>query len=215
MMSSAFAIYNKRSSNRKGGSRHSPFFSEIENAILRSNEPITINETQEIIAAGNRGIFANRCEVCTWKGDLPICEYPINEDACPEVLNKRSKQRLEYIQEMAVRYLKPPAPPAPGEIIIKQEPNQLPAPAPPVIIRQQPPRPCTPEPMVIREAPPCPPPCIGRKVITISGKRLPPPPRKVVIERMAPMPSKPQAVMIERWLPYAEVKRRGLFYLYI
>ena len=42
---------------------------------------------------------------------------------------------------MAVRYLKPPAPPAPGEIIIKQEPNKPVAPAPPLIIRQQPPRP--------------------------------------------------------------------------
>ena len=97
--------------------------SKIEASILRSSEPIPICETQEITAAGNRGIFANRCEVCTWKGDLPINEYPINEDACPNVINKRLKQKLEYVQEMAVRYLKPPTPPAPGEIIIKQEPN--------------------------------------------------------------------------------------------
>ncbi len=65
--------------------------------------------------------------------------------------------------------------------------------------------------MVIREAPPQPPQCVGRKVITISGKRLPPAPRKVVIERLAPVPSKPQSVMIERWLPYAEQKRRVIY----
>jgi len=112
---------------------------------------------------------------------------------------------------MAVRYLKPPTPPAPGEIIIKQEPNVLPAPAPPIVIRQQPARPCTPEPLVIREAPPQPPPCIGQQIITISGRRLPAPPRKVVIERMAPIPSKPQSVLIERWMPYAQVKRKVIF----
>ena len=72
---------------------------------------------------------------------------------------------------------------APGEIIIKQEQNTLPPPAPPLVIRQQPVRPETPEPMVIREYPPKEPARIGQKLITISGKRLPPPPRKVVIER--------------------------------
>jgi hypothetical protein len=47
------------------------FESKIESSILKSSEPIQINETQEISALGNRGIWANRCEVCTWKGDLP------------------------------------------------------------------------------------------------------------------------------------------------
>ena len=118
---------------------------------------------------------------------------------------------MQYIQELAIRYLRPPTPPAPGEIIITQERNILPAPAPPLVIRQQPPRPSTPEPLIIREAPPQAPQPIGRKLITISGKRLPPPPRKVVIERLAPMPSKPQSVLIERWLPYNDVKRRVIF----
>ena len=112
---------------------------------------------------------------------------------------------------MAVRYLRPPTPPAPGEIVITQEPNVLTPPAPPLVIRQQPPRPITPEPLVVREAPPPAPQPIGRKLITISGKRLPPPPRKVVIERLAQLPAKPQSVLIERWLPYASVKRRVIF----
>ena len=210
------ACHSSSSSSQSKSSKNSynkpaSYMSKIEASILRSSEPIPICETQEIIAAGNRGIFANRCEVCTWKGDLPINEYPINEDACPNVINKRLKQKLEYVQEMAIRYLKPPTPPAPGEIIIKQEPNRPVAPAPPIVIRQQPPRPCTPEPLVIREAPPPPPPMCGRKVITISGKQLPAPPRKVVIERMPPIPSKPQSVVIERWLPYTEQKRRVIF----
>jgi hypothetical protein len=80
-----------------------------------------------------------------------------------------------------------------------------------LVIRQVPPRPETPQPLIVREAPPKPPASVGQKIITISGKRLPPAPRKVVIERLAPLPSKPQAVMIERWLPYAERKRRIIF----
>jgi len=209
------SINNSSNSNNKKSlqqQQQTPFISKIEASILRSSDrPISITETSEITAAGARGIFANKCEVCEWKGDLPLCAYPINEDACPEVINKRLKQKLEYVQEMAVRYLKPPTPPTPGDIIIKHEPNKPTAPAPPLIIRQQPPRPCTPEPLVIREAPPPPPPCIGRKVITICGKKLPAPPRKVVIERMPPIPSKPQSVVIERWLPYSEQKRRVIY----
>jgi len=183
----------------------------VEEAIIKSTEPIVINETKEISANKERGIWANRCEVCTWKGDLPIQEYPINEDNCPELIKKKSCKKVEYCQEISIRYLKPPAPPAPGDIIIKTEPNKPTAPAPPVIIRQQPPRPCTPEPLVIREAPPCPPPCIPQQIITISGKPLPPPARKVVVERLAPIPPKPQPVIVERWMPYADQKRRVIY----
>jgi hypothetical protein len=154
------------------------FKSKVEEAIIKSNEPIQINEFKEITANNEKGIFVNRCEVCTWKGDLPINEYPINQDCNPDVITKKSCKKIEYNQQIAVRYLKPPAPAAAGEIIIRQEPNKPTAPAPPVIIRQQPPRPCTPEPLVIREAPPQAPPCIGQKIITISGKTLPAPPRK-------------------------------------
>jgi hypothetical protein len=187
------------------------YLSDVEVAILRSAVPIQLNETEEITVLGQRGLWANRDEVVNWRGPLPINEYTINEDANPEVITKRTQQRLEYIQELAIRYLRPPTPPVPGEIVITQETNNFIQPAPPLIIRQQPPRPATPEPLVIREAPPQPPNEVGRRVITISGKRLPPPPRKVVIERLAPLPSKPQSVIIERWLPYAQTKRRVIF----
>jgi hypothetical protein len=187
------------------------YLSEVEAAILRSSVPINVNETEEITVLGQRGIWANKSEVANWKGVIPISQYAINEDGTPQVITKRTEQTLTYIQELAIRYLRPPTPPAPGEILITQEVNSLTPPAPPLIIRQQPPRPCTPEPLVIREAPPKPPGQVGRKVITISGKRLPPPPRKVVIERLAPLPSKPQAVLIERWLPYSQVKRRVIY----
>jgi hypothetical protein len=185
--------------------------SQIELAILRSTEPIEISETEEITVIGQRGIWSNKAEVQAWQGDIAISEYLINEDQNPEIINRKITQQIEYVQEMLVRYLKPPTPPAPGEIVITMEPNIPTGPAPPLIIRQQPPRADTPEPLVVREAPPEPPKPVGPKLITISGKRLPPPPRKVIIERLAPLPSKPQNVIIERWLPYGETKRRVIF----
>jgi hypothetical protein len=33
----------------------------------------------------------------------------------------------------------------------------------------------------------------------------------VIIERLAPLPAKPQSVIVERWLPYAQTKRRVIF----
>lgn len=190
---------------------HTPGLSSIEALILRSTIPITIDETEEITALGQRGIWANRKEALNWKGEIPLSEYTINDDKNPELITKKLVNQLEYIQELAVRYLRPPTPPAPGDIIITQEANTLAPPAPPLVIRQQPNRPCTPEPLVIRELPPKQPVSIGRKVITISGKSIPPPPRKVVIERLAPLPAKPQAVVVERWLPYNQMKRKGNF----
>lgn len=187
------------------------YLSEIEAAILRSTVPISINESEEITVLGQRGIWANKLEAINWKGFVPLSNYAVNQDENPEIITKRTHEELTYIQELAVRYLRPPTPPAPGEIVITQEANTAVPPAPPVVIRQAPPRPPTPEPLVLREAPPQPPVQVGRKVITISGKKLPPPPRKVVIERLAPLPSKPQAVIIERWLPYSQVKRRVIF----
>jgi uncharacterized membrane protein YgcG len=200
-------------SSAQSGTGH--YLSAIEQSILRATVPIEVNETENLTVSfkgqQETGLWTNRQEVINWRGVIPITEYIINEDMNPEVITKRTEQQLVYIQELAIRYLRPPTPPAPGEILIQQEMNTLTPPAPPLILRQMPARATTPEPLVIREAPPQPPAAVGRKVITISGKRIPPAPRKVVIERLAPLPSKPQSVLVERWLPYAQTKRRVIF----
>lgn len=91
--------------------------SDIETAILKSTMPIQIDETDEISFNGERGIWANKSEVVNWKcGDMPLNEYKFNEDAAPEVINKKITKQLEYIQELAIRYLRPPTPPPPGEV---------------------------------------------------------------------------------------------------
>lgn len=185
--------------------------SNIERILLQSTEPIESNESEEISWNEFKGIWLNKSEYVDWKGTIPVENYSINQDENPEIITKKSKNQMEYIQELAIRYLSPPTPPPPGDIIINQEKNFVAPPAPPIIIRQQPPRAESPQPLILREAPPTPPQPIGKKIITIHGKNLPPPPRKVIIERLAPLPSKPQSVLVERWLPYTQQKRRVIY----
>lgn len=204
-------LMNQSSGSVVSTSTTSGFFSEIEQAILRASNPLEITETEELTVLGQRGIWMNRMEVNGWRGDLSIEQYQIYEDSNPQVINKKVQIQVEYVQELAIRYLRPPTPPTPGEIVITMEANYATGPAPPLIIRQAAARAATPEPLIIREAPPQPPRPVGPKRITITGKRNPPPPRKVVIERLAALPSKPQNIIIERWLPYNETKRRVVF----
>ena len=186
--------------------------SDLEKMILTAPSPIQISDsTEEVEVNGERGILANKPELSRWRGMVPLSEYKINNDPNPIVIKKKSGKEISYVQEMAIRYLRPPTPPSPGDIIIVKEKNVVPPPAPPLVIRQQPPRSSTPEPIVIREAPPKEPRVVGKKVITISGRHLPPPPRKVIIERLPPIPGKPQSIFIERWLPYPKQKRRVIY----
>ena len=197
------------SSAASAGADFFAYKSQVEASILAAANPLEFNATKQMSAAGQKGLWLNEAEVLAFNGNLS--EYVFVEDANPQVVNKKVQQQLEYVQELAIRYLRPPTPPAPGEIVIQMEGNSLSGPAPPLIIRQVPARPDTPEPLVVREAPPQPPTPVGRKLITIGGKRLPPPPRKVVIERLPQLPSKPQSVLVERWLPYVQGKRRVIF----
>lgn len=143
-----------------------------------------------------------------WSDVAAVASGELNHDPSPEVVVKPNDQVLEYTQEVIIRYLRPPTPPEPGEIVIEEQRAEAPPPAPPIIIRQFPEVPRTPEPIVIREAPPPRPPPVPPRVIKVPGKKLPPAPRRVIVERFAPMPPRPQAVLIERWLPYTPQKRR-------
>ena len=182
---------------------------DFEKLILKSNLPIQLNNPGYFDILEETPVCLN--EENKFKSDIAEAKYILNIDKNPEIFHKKFDKKIEYIQELAIRYLRPPTPSEVGAIIIKQEPNIFPPPAPPLIIRQQPPRPLTPEPLVFREEPPPAPAKIEPTLITISGKQLPPPPRKVIIERLAQLPSKPQSVIIERWLPYPKLKRKVIF----
>ena len=185
-----------------------PYVSKLEEQIRSSTQPISASAVDIIEINGIRGIWLNKAEVENWKGEIPISEYAINDDSNPELVKLKYSGCADRVQELAIKYLKPPRPPTPGPVIIKQEANIPTAPAPPIIIRQLAPEPCNPPPVVIREKPPTPPEPISAKTVIIPGQRLPPPPRRVIVEKLAQAPANPQAVSVERWLPYEKRERK-------
>ena len=87
------------------------YLSNTEKAILNSTKPMQLNMNDEIEINGIRGIWVNKDEVLEWKkGDLPIDQYPLNVDIDPRIINKKLDIPLQYVQELAIRYLKPPTP---------------------------------------------------------------------------------------------------------
>jgi hypothetical protein len=106
------------------------------------------------------------------------------DDPNPVVIQKKSKP-ITYIQKINLAYYKPPAPPAPGPVIIKEvRPPQAPAP-PPLYVRIQPPPPREQAPIVIREAPPPRPKHIPTTHLTKVLPAIPVPPPNVQV-RNAP-----------------------------
>lgn len=101
LTSSNHQLYNSQHYTHSQLATH---LGDVESAILRSHEPIEIHETEEISALGYRGIWANKQEVLNWRGEIPLCQYRLNEDATPEIITKKSQQHLEYVQELAIRY---------------------------------------------------------------------------------------------------------------
>ncbi|CAF1499135.1 unnamed protein product, partial [Didymodactylos carnosus] len=137
-----------------------------------------------------------------------VKNYPINVDPNPELIVRPNTQRLTYTHDVAVRYLRPPTPPPPGPIIIREIRAPPPPVAPPIILRQRPPPPRTPSPVIIRERPPNRPKSVPTTVIKKVIPAPAPPPRKLIIERLPNLPPKPRPVIIERWLPYNKQKRQ-------
>ncbi len=106
-------------------------------------------------------------------------------------------------------------------------PPQPPAP-PPLRIRQQAPPLPQPPPLILRERPPQPPASVASQTVIRRLAALPVPPRSVIIERLPPLPPRPRKlfrlflclyywsiilgdIIIERWVPYgAQAKRKTI-----
>lgn len=92
-------------------------FDDIEEAIRRSTSPIPTNETEEIEILGFKGVLLNTNEISNLGND-----YKLNHDPNPEIVYKVANIRpIEYEQDIQIRYLKPPTPPPPGDLIIKKQ----------------------------------------------------------------------------------------------
>jgi len=192
---------------------HPTSLSNIEEAITKSKVPLELRTSNETINVnGQSGVWLNKHESINWQGPMPLSKYAINTDPNPEIIVKAHEQNLVYNQEILVRYLRPPTPPAPGDIIIKQLKNTQAPPPPPLVIHQvksQNDSRSAGAPLVFREVPPKPPMRLEPKIINIP-KKSQPLPRKIIIERLAPLPKRPRPIIIERWLPPRIEKRKVL-----
>jgi hypothetical protein len=136
---------------------------------------------------------------------------PDNVDPNPVVIRKKPAAPVNYTQQVSVKFLQPPPPQQPGDIVITQQKDVQAAPVAPRLIRQRPPLPVKPAPLVVRERPPLAPAPIAPEHHVIPGKVIPPPPRKVIIERLPQLPQPPQDIIVERWLEYGPRARRVVF----
>ena len=55
----------------------------------------------------------NKDECLNWKGPIPLDHYKINNEP-PTVIKKHTTQSFDQMQNVSVRYLKPPQLPPPG-----------------------------------------------------------------------------------------------------
>ncbi|KAL7673294.1 hypothetical protein ACOME3_008160 [Neoechinorhynchus agilis] len=144
---------------------------------------------------------------------LPLNAYRIQADPSPTVVRRAlTGASTVHRQNVIIRFLRPPAPPAPGPLIIKEVRPPQPKPAPPLVIRQRPPRPRTPPALVLRERPPRMPVVTKTQTVIKRLAAIPAPPRQVIIERYPALPAKPRDVIIERWLQYGPLPRRKVIY---
>jgi len=65
-------------------------------------------------------------------------ESMINHDPNPEIIFRHNPEKLIYTQNVAIRYLKPPTPPPPGPIVIREIQPTPPEEPPPLIVSSTP-----------------------------------------------------------------------------
>jgi hypothetical protein len=63
-----------------------PYVSRVEQAIRSSTQPITAESSDIITVNGEKGVWVNKAEVESWRGEIPISEYLINQDSNPELV---------------------------------------------------------------------------------------------------------------------------------
>jgi hypothetical protein len=61
----------------------------------------------------------NGCTANDLASPLPLDRYRLNEDPCPHLIRKKPTDKVQYTQNINVRYLKPPEPPKSGDIVIR------------------------------------------------------------------------------------------------
>ncbi len=78
-------------------------------------------QAETITVLNETGQWVNKADEANWTGPVALKDYPINQDSNPEIIYKKSTQELTYVQEISIRYLKPPPTRPHGDIVIKEE----------------------------------------------------------------------------------------------
>ena len=190
----------------------------VGSASLAASAPIALASAAPVayaaapvLAAAPIAVAAAPVAIAAAPLALASAAVPLNVDPNPILIRKKPAAPVNYTQQVSVKFLQPPPPQQPGDIVITQQKDVQAAPAPPHLIRQRPPLPVKPAPLVVRERPPMPPAPIAPEHHVIPGKVIPPPPRKVIVERLPQLPQPPQDIIVERWLEYAQRTRRVVF----
>jgi hypothetical protein len=98
----------------------SGYQSSVEQAILNAHGEPAITEQNDLVSVNSQtGLWANKSEADAFSGPVPLSQYPINNDPCPQILNK-IPNNIECHREVSVKYLEPGQVPEPGPIIINQ-----------------------------------------------------------------------------------------------
>jgi len=142
----------------------------------------------------------------------------------PVIIRKKSRDLL-LKQQVDIQLLRPPTPPSPAPIIIREVRHKPPPSNKPLTIHQklenngQLQISKTPSPIVLRERPPLPPKHEFSSKPTIVYHHLPTPPPSpptVIIERLRSHVSsviqKPAPILVEKWLPYPPEQKRKIIY---
>ena len=94
--------------------------SPMQEAVLISKTPVNADEsataTVRIGGVDITGHWINRDECLNWRGPIPIERYRINTDSAA-IINKNLNQTYDQIQNISIKYLKPP-PLKPAGILI-------------------------------------------------------------------------------------------------
>lgn len=132
-------LYNVKRKPNKKNQYFQDEANNLEDIMINSKKPIKVKEHKKlpvIEVNGIKGYWINKDEVANWQGKIPIEKFPINFDRSPKIIRKKNDEKIDLHQWIGVNFLRPPTPPPPGDIIIREEaPTQAP-PLSPIIRRE-------------------------------------------------------------------------------
>ena len=102
--------------------------SQVENDIYKPRDPFEFLEDEKGFfykkEENNRSLYSpyDNTEKESKNDDSEDLykNYPLNDDSSPKLIRKKPNQNLEYVQEIYLRYLRPPSPEPPGKFLDKK-----------------------------------------------------------------------------------------------